>query len=82
MKKIKNLAIFAILTISVINATPNTQAMYSVRKSVSDGNVASDCIDIFDIFEKENREKDKTEKENMGILMEPRYFNEDSKRNI
>ena len=53
MKKIKNLAIFAILTISVINATPNTQAMYSVRKSVSDGNVASDCIDIFDIFEKE-----------------------------
>lgn len=77
MKKIKNLAIFAILTISVINATPNTQAMYSVRKSVSDGNVASDCIDIFDVFEKENREKDKTEKENMGILMEPRYFNED-----
>lgn len=76
-KTIKNIAIFAILTAWVISVSPNTQAMYSVRKSVSDGNVASNSMDIFDIFEKENREKDKIEKENMGISMESRYFKED-----
>lgn len=76
-KTIKNLAISAILTASVINVSPNTQAMYGVRESVNDGSVVSDSINIFDIFEKENREKDKIEKENMGILMEPRYFKED-----
>ena len=76
-KKIKNLAISAILIASVINVSPNTQAMYGVRENVSEGGAASDCMDIFDVFEKENREKDKIEKENMGILMESRYFNED-----
>ena len=76
-KTIKNLAISAILTASVINVSPNIQAMYGVRESVNGGNVVSDSINIFDIFEKENREKDKIEKENRGILMEPRYFKED-----
>lgn len=76
-KTIKNLAISAILTASVINLSPSTQAMFSVKESMSNAGVASDGMDIFDIFEKENREKDKIEKENMGILMESRYFNED-----
>ena len=76
-KTIKNLAMSAILSASVISVSPKTQAMYSIKESVSDSGVASDCMDVFDIFEKENREKDKIEKENMGILMESRYFNED-----
>lgn len=76
-KAIKNLVISMILTASVINVIPNVQAMYHVKESLSDGAAGSDCVDIFDIFEKENREKDKIEKENMGILMESRYFNED-----